>query len=396
MFRCIILISILQTWIVAAQEVSRVLQQDLAATVTNYGYTFETHTVVTEDGYILETFRVCKGSCSGKPVVFLQHGVFNTGQHFLLLDPPRSLGYILANTYDVWIGNSRGTTFSRRHKTLNPETDAQFWRFSFDEKGRYDLPANIDYILNATGRSQLYYVGHSEGTSSFYVMGSTRPEYNAKVKASISLSAVAYLKHINNPVFQLLAANVHLIEDLLAGLPLAAVYDLRIPNGLIAIFGQILCSDGALLTQPVCKQLLVSFAGYSTLELNKTTIPAILTITPSESSIFQVLHYIQLIRSGFFRRYDYGPTENLRRYNQPTPPNYDLGKVTCDTYLMVSRNDFFADLGEVQQLTSNQLGNLKGMYIVPDPLWAHNDFISGVNAKRFIYDRPKNLWFKMI
>lgn len=63
-----------------------------AAKVTNYGYTFETHTVVTEDGYILETFRVCKGSCSGKPVVFLQHGVFNTGQHFLLLDPPRSLG----------------------------------------------------------------------------------------------------------------------------------------------------------------------------------------------------------------------------------------------------------------------------------------------------------------
>jgi lysosomal acid lipase/cholesteryl ester hydrolase len=33
--------------------------------------------------------------------------------------------------YDVWLGNNRGTTFSRRHKTLDPDKSRLFWQFSF-------------------------------------------------------------------------------------------------------------------------------------------------------------------------------------------------------------------------------------------------------------------------
>jgi hypothetical protein len=31
--------------------------------------------------------------------------------------------------------------------------------------GLYDVPAEIDYILNVTGYEKLSYIGHSEGTT---------------------------------------------------------------------------------------------------------------------------------------------------------------------------------------------------------------------------------------
>ena len=61
--------------------------------------------------------------------------------------------------------------------------------------GYYDLPAEIDYVLNKTGSSQIYYTGHSMGTSMFFVLMSTRPEYNTKIKFMAALGPAVYLNH---------------------------------------------------------------------------------------------------------------------------------------------------------------------------------------------------------
>lgn len=36
--------------------------------------------------------------------------------------------------------------------------------FSWDEMAKYDIPAVIEYILKKTGKQQLYFIGHSQGT----------------------------------------------------------------------------------------------------------------------------------------------------------------------------------------------------------------------------------------
>lgn len=52
----------------------------------------------------------------------------------------------------------------------------------------------IDYVLNYTEQKSLYYIGHSMGTTSLFVLLSTRPEYNVKIRLGVCLAPVAFFK----------------------------------------------------------------------------------------------------------------------------------------------------------------------------------------------------------
>lgn len=81
--------------------------------------------------------------------------------------------------------------------------------FSNHEMGFYDIPALIDYVLNSTGEEDLFYVGHSLGTTVYFIMTSDRPEYNEKIRLSIMLAPVIYLSHIFNPVARIVGEFVN-------------------------------------------------------------------------------------------------------------------------------------------------------------------------------------------
>lgn len=128
-----------------------------------------------------------------------------------------SLAYLLAdNGYDVWLANSRGTEFSKGHKTLDSNS-TQYWNFSFHEMAKFDLPAIIDHILETTKHNALHYVGeivflvhkmkkfnplnccinsgHSQGTTVVLAMLSMLPEYNEKLTTLHLMCPIVFLKH---------------------------------------------------------------------------------------------------------------------------------------------------------------------------------------------------------
>lgn len=104
--------------------------------------------------------------------------------------------------YDVWMGNFRGTIYSRNHTTLN-EKNSKFWDFSFHELGVYDLPAQLDFV-HATTKKKITYIGLSMGSTAGYVYGITYPDMAyKKVKTLVSLAPVAIMRNL--PLFQLLS-----------------------------------------------------------------------------------------------------------------------------------------------------------------------------------------------
>lgn len=125
--------------------------------------------------------------------------------------------------YDVWMGNSRGNRYSKNHTSLNSDYQ-EFWDFTFHEMGKYDLPANIDYILSKTGYEQLHYIGHSQGTAIFWVLCSEQPAYSQKITSMHALAPIAYIHDMKSPLFRTL---VLFLDFLTVNSEYAAVASIR-------------------------------------------------------------------------------------------------------------------------------------------------------------------------
>lgn len=166
------------------------------------GFPIERHTVTTDDGYLLGLYHIPSTApampnatnTTAAPVVLIMHGLFASAADFLSLGRQYSLGYILsAAGFDIWLGNSRGTTFSRAHRTLNPDTDAKFWDYSFHEIGVYDLSAMIDYVRTAASVEAIHYVAHSQGCTALFVLLSERVAYNARLRSVNAMAPAVFM-----------------------------------------------------------------------------------------------------------------------------------------------------------------------------------------------------------
>ena len=120
--------------------------------------------MTTADGYILTVHRIksAKFTEPGAPVVFFQHGLLSCSTTWIIQYPDLAPAFVMVrNGYDVWLGNNRGTTYSRKHESLNPDKDKKYWEYSFPELGDFDAPAQIDFVREMTGVDKLTYIGHS-------------------------------------------------------------------------------------------------------------------------------------------------------------------------------------------------------------------------------------------
>ena len=142
-----------------------------------YHYPVEIHDVTTPDGYILRVFRIQKKNShiqEGLKPIFLQHGLLDSSDTWIINDEDKAPAFMLANAGDdVWLGNSRGNKHSRRHVKYNPDKNAAFWEFTFQHMADYHLPTVFTYVNQIT-KQKVHYIGHSQGTMIMHIALSKR------------------------------------------------------------------------------------------------------------------------------------------------------------------------------------------------------------------------------
>nr|CAD7392366.1 unnamed protein product [Timema cristinae] len=308
--------------------------------VRKSGYPCEEHLVVTEDGYILTVHRIPIGRVPSnqinlRPPVLLMHGLLATSDCWMLTPPEQTLAFLLADSgYDIWLANVRGNYYSQKHTKLSTN-QSEYWNFSFHEMGLYDLSATINYILSVTGEKRLFYIGISMGTTIFYVLASSRPEYNSKIRAMFSLGPAAYYGTLRLPLFKFVKSRTSLVLKILS---MIGSYGLLPRIRLTADIAEKYCGDGSQ-TQDQCTQLFALVSGEPLDKINKTAIPFYISHFFSGTSRKTLAHYSQNIASEEFQLYDYKYGGNVMNYGMTKPPKYNLSLITAPVALHYSQDD---------------------------------------------------------
>ncbi|KAE9265284.1 hypothetical protein PF001_g30956 [Phytophthora fragariae] len=304
------------------------------------GYDMETHKVTTSDGYILTMHRLPKSydesqsgtaAATSKPAVLLQHGIIESSFAWVCNYRNQSLAFVLADAgYDVGLGNSRGNTYSNESTHYTTDDD-EFWDFSWEDMGLYDLPAMINYVQDTSGRSTISYVGHSQGVTQALVGFAANQTLAKSVSYFGALAPVSWLGHSKAELFVALA-DAHL-DLLFEGL---GVVKLLAHNELLTKF---LAGYTCTAIDDICGSAISLLFGTTT-SLNISHVPVLISQTPAGTSVKDIAHFAQGIRADTFARFDYGCScvqalglslcasaicPNKAKYGSFAPPAYAIG-----------------------------------------------------------------------
>jgi len=349
---------------------------NISSVITGYGYPLEVHTVITPDGYELILHRIPHGKESAPPLgpVLLQHGLTDASAGWCLNPPGESLAYILADKgYDVWLGNNRGNGYSMNNVNFG-SNDSRFWDFCWDELALVDFPSNIEYICSNTNFPKISYIGHSEGTIQAFAGLVANPKLADKLHVYIAIAPVAFVGNLGVELLTILAK---LDGD--RTLQLFGIKEFDLPTILHKLL------PGVCEFNPELCGYTSSFLYGSNSYMNDTRLDLYTDYEPFPTSVKNLIHWAQGVRTNTYQRFDYGTAAaNIAHYGQPTPPRYDLTKFPPQLPLVLFTGgiDGLADPVDVAHLVK-LLPTAPTVFYRAD--YGHLDPLLGTNAHILTY-----------
>ena len=306
------------------------------------GFAFEQHQVITEDGYILAVYRI-PGKAGqappevAKPPVYLQHGLLDSANAWIMNYPDVAPAFVLANEgYDVWLNNTRGNTYSRAHVSLNPNHKA-FWEFDWQQMGQYDVNGVLDYIIMETGYDKVAYIGHSQGTTQmFYALATFQEEMIDKVAVYVALGPVTQITKCGSPFFQNIA------DDYETYLNLWTFFDqweFMPDNWMNSTQAHYECG----IVPWYCMWLETFFINTDPLADDPDRFTVYMDHQPNGSPTRSVLHYAQQMREARFQVWDPDYNQFALDKSKNITDLIPLENIRTPTAMFVAESDILAD-----------------------------------------------------
>ena len=344
--------------------------------IKSLGYKLEEYKVITDDYYKLSLWHfVPKFPLDPSKIVYLQPGFMCVAWVFLQ-NGKESLPFLLMEKgYDVWIGHNRGTIHSLGHLTKDSqEPNSDYWDFNLDDYALTDLPANLEAVKKYTGAKKLSYIGHSQGTTIFYMLYMHDPKYmESTIDKFVSLGTVYTINYAS-----LLPVNV---VDKIYGL-LDKVMDLSTKpiyfgNGVRNLISN-MCKKSAFL----CKKTFESMENLrSTGRINFDTIYTYFYYFPGGTSANCLLHYSQIHQEKklVYFNPDYAKNKYVVEYDTNVIKNWKIKafieRSDCDSY------SSYQDVTELYET----IGDKSYVKFVDYKDYGHMDFVCGETAPEDVY-----------
>jgi len=162
-----------------------------------YGFPFEEHEVVTQDGYHITLYRIpgdrdhSSDDETGYPILLVP-SMGHAAVMFAINGPEESPAFYLANHgFDVWVSNERQSVPSRGHEVFDWRQDAEYWNSTLYEFN-YDWEAAIRYMIDITPYSQVA-AGFNSHRAAGSLMGlSFNPEFYHENVSVVALFSPQY------------------------------------------------------------------------------------------------------------------------------------------------------------------------------------------------------------
>mmetsp|Transcript_44395 Transcript_44395/g.58895 ORF Transcript_44395/g.58895 Transcript_44395/m.58895 type:complete len:118 (-) Transcript_44395:363-716(-) len=87
------------------------------------------------------------------------------------------------------MGNNRGSMYSNRHDRDGEWSIRERWNFNFADMGYYDMPAQVDKVLEVTNKPKVTIIGFSQGSAqSIYGLAKRQDFFAPRVHRFVALA----------------------------------------------------------------------------------------------------------------------------------------------------------------------------------------------------------------
>jgi len=209
-----------------------------------------------------------------------------------------------------------------------------------------------------------------------------------KIAQFVGLGPVTSPAHQTNIYVSILVAFIAQAQDIFKFL---GVNEFLPPlTGIFAEVAKLLCFKDPV----ICESVIELICGEHTAAFNNSRMEVMVAHEPGGTSVKNMIHWGQVIKSGSFVMYDYGQAGNKLMYNQTTPPVYQLSKInpTVPIALFYGGEDALADPEDVKLIIKSLPSPPSFMKVIPG--YSHLDFCWAIDANVQIYQQIISLFKK--